>query len=397
MAYVYARVNKHTLKFIRTQRNISFEYITRISKFTRDKVEQWENIESDKWPTINQAKALAKCYHVPFAGLYMNSEDINVKHLPRISNKRTLVESINDESAINLAIMDLIYARDYYMEVKKAFGETIPKFDLSLLGNDIFKWSAAIRNYLGFSIDEQCKLKSTRKLYLYLREKIENKGIFVQCFEGVAPEIMRGVAIYDTEVPIIGINDEDRYPAKIFTMLHEIVHIIKRSSSMCNEINNTYLGDAEEIFCNAVAGEILIPTSYILLDYDGLGESDFDLIKIDKIAKRYSVSSEVTARGLLDVGICSKEWYRKVSEALNEKFFREKEEAKLQRLENGKKGIPRNMPREGIDRTSSDMCRLLVMGYSEGFFDKSDISTCVGIKVKHINGFIGEVLKWFRQ
>ena len=60
MAYVYARVNKHTLKFIRTQRNISFEYITRISKFTRDKVEQWENIESDKWPTINQAKALAK-------------------------------------------------------------------------------------------------------------------------------------------------------------------------------------------------------------------------------------------------------------------------------------------------------------------------------------------------
>ena len=121
------------------------------------------------------------------------------------------------------------------------------------------------------------------------------------------------------------------------------------------------------------------------------------MLKVDKIAKRFSVSSEVTARRLFDVGIGSKSWYREVSNALNDRFLRTKEEAKQQRLESGKSGIPRNMPREAVDRTSSDMCRILVKGYSEGFFDKSDIAKCVGIKEKHINGFIGEVLKWYRQ
>ena len=52
------------------------------------------------------------------------------------------------------------------------------------------------------------------------------------------------------------------------------------------------------------------------------------------------------------------------------------------------------MPREAIDRTSKAMCDALVKGYSEGLFDKADISARVGIRQKHINKFVSEVMGW---
>ena len=59
--YIYARINKNTLRFVREQKAISFDYVTRITKFKEDKLSLWENGDSDKFPTINQAKAIAKC------------------------------------------------------------------------------------------------------------------------------------------------------------------------------------------------------------------------------------------------------------------------------------------------------------------------------------------------
>lgn len=396
MAYIKARVNKETLKYIRVQRQISFDYIYRTTKCSQDKIELWENSDEDEWPTINQAKLLAKCYHVPFAGFYMNREDINKKNIPDIRNMRQLLHPVNDESAVNLAILDLLYDRDFYTETKKEFKERIPKFDLYITGNSVNSWAREIRSYLRLKIEKQYKIPSPRQLYLLIRDKIESKGIFVQCFKGVDLEIMRGLAIYDQEgIPIIGINDNDRSPAKLFTMLHELVHIIKRSASMCNEMYNSFTTAPEEVFCNAVAGEVLVPSDIIRTEFDGYDDSYFGLDKVDQLAKRFAVSSEVVARRLLDCKICPNSWYIVISKQLSDRYIHSKEASKLQRKLSGKNGIPRNMPREAVDRTSTDMCRVLVRGYSEGFFDRTDLSSHIGIKEKHIDTFVAEVLKWY--
>lgn len=114
--YIYARINKDTLRFIREKKAISFDYVTRITKFKEEKIVLWENDESGKFPTINQAKSIAKCYRIPFAGLYMNASDINVKHLPQMRNLRTLPDAVVDNSALNLAISDILSARDLLIE-----------------------------------------------------------------------------------------------------------------------------------------------------------------------------------------------------------------------------------------------------------------------------------------
>ncbi len=392
-ALVYAKVNKETLRFIRDKKQVSFDYIERIAKFPEAKITLWEDPASEKLPTINQAKKLAQCYRVPFAGFYMNSADINVKHLPRIVNKRTMLGAVSDDSAVNLAILDLINERDFYVETKEALRETIPVFDLQISDSlPATEWARIIRDYFDIKLVDQYRSGSKRKFYLYLREKIEAKGIFIQGFQKVDVGTLRGVAIVDNSMPIIGINDDDRYPAKSFSILHELVHIIKRTSSICNDMFGFNPWDNEEVFCNAVAGEVLVPRVALREAVKGFAALDLD--SVDAIAEKFSVSSEVIARRLLDTGKCDRHWYELISNELSQRVISEKEKQKADRQMGGN-GIPRNMPREAIDRTSTAMCDALLKGYSEGIFDKADISAHIGIGQKHINKFVSEVMGWY--
>lgn len=393
-ALVYAKVNKETLRFIRVKKQVSFDYVERITKFPQTRISLWENLSVDDLPTINQAKKLAQCYRVPFAGFYMNSIDINIKHLPRLVNKRTMIGAISDDSAVNLALLDLINERDFYVETKEILHETIPIFDLQIPDSlSVVEYARIIREYFDISLDEQYHCASKRKFFLYIRKKIEERGVFIQGFKKVDIGTLRGVAIVDGSMPIIGINDEDRYPARSFSILHELVHIIMRSSSICNDMFGSNSLDSEEVFCNAVAGETLVPKSALFDITNNITQYTID--SVDSIANKFSVSSEVIARRLYDTGKCNKVWYEKISDELTRRWQTEKDNLKTA-VKNGLVDGPRrNMSREAVDRTSTSLCELLLKGYSKGLFDKADISTHIGVGQKHINKFISEVMGWY--
>lgn len=392
---VYAKINKTTLEFIRAQLQVSFDYIERNTTFSQQKICGWEDVNTEIWPTINQAKSLAKCYHIPFAGLYMNSSDIIVRHLPVLRNMRTTVDAVSDESAVNLAVWDLLCARDFYIEAKNELHEAIPVFALDILSNNVIEWARQIRSYFGINIDNQCSSSSTRQFYLYLRDCIESKGIFVHNFAGVDTLVTRGLAICDSSMPIIGLNENDRYPAKSFSMIHELVHIIKRTSSICNDMYNAFSAYDEEVFCNAVAGEVLAPKQIIINECGSYTPTELTLAVIDRIAKKLSVSSEVIARRLLDLDRIDGSRYQLITRQLSDRFVAERDAMK-EELKRSGQGIPRNMSREAIDRTSSEMCKVLIHGYSEGIYDKKDVSHRIGISEKHFDKFVLEVLKWYR-
>lgn len=160
--YVYARINKETMKFIRETKAITLDYVSRITKYSSSKIELWENSGTDKFPTINQAKSIAKCYRVPFAGLYMNANDINIKHLPKVRNLRTLPDTTLDNSALNLAIIDVLSARDLLIDSKIALHENMSPFAIQAVDSeDVNQWAKTIREELELSIDVQYGCQST--------------------------------------------------------------------------------------------------------------------------------------------------------------------------------------------------------------------------------------------
>lgn len=392
--YIYAKINKDTLKFIREKKGISFDYILRIANFTQERIAIWEDTASNKFPTINQAKVIAKCYRIPFAGLYMNSADINVHHLPSMRNLRTLPDSTVDDSSLNLAIVDILNARDLLIESKNALKEHIPQFTLSIDASyDVSIWAKTIRDLLGISSDIQYKIPTARQFYLFVRKKVEETRVFVHCFTGIDTKVVRGFAIYKDKLPIIGLNNEDRYPAKTFSIIHELVHLIKRSSAICNEMYNSFSSQMEEIFCNAVAGEVLVPKTNLIKQLGSYTVDEIDYNLVDSLATKFSVSKEVVCRRLFDIGRISQQQFNALNNTIRINFETEREKAKEYRRLTGA-SIPRNMSREAIDKNSFSLCKTFYHGYQEGYFDKQDVSRYLGIKQKHIDKFMSEVSRW---
>lgn len=382
-----ALINKSTLRFIREKTNVSFDYIYKKTKFPKEKIIKWEEPNNNELPTFNQAKILANCFQIPFAGLYMKAEDIRIKRFPKLKNKRIVFGTNTiDESAINLAVLDLLNFRDFILDNTKK--ESLSRFSPITLDDDFIIWANWIRK--SFMIDEaiQLKCKSTRQFYLYVRNQIEQKGILVQGFKSVDVETLRGVSIFFDIMPIIGINENDRYPAKIFSMIHELVHLLKNDPSYCNAFFSSFAFEQEEVFCNAVAGEFLVPKKILIEKCSGLLQIDDGFVKT--LAKTFSVSREVIIRRLFDTGFINEPNYR--MRAL--KYSKEIEQEKEAKKRNGSNQFKPNIIIKTFDRVSPSFLSAFHRGYAEGKYDKQDFARYLNINQIHVDKIINEVSKW---
>jgi len=399
VATLKALINKETLKVICETKRVETSYIANvIGCKPTSKVDEWLKSTSDILPTFNQAKKVAVCLHIPFAGLYMNPDDVPKHKLPKIVNQRTLPEGYSsDESALNIAIADLLEARDLLISIEQELNEPIVPFSVNINTNtSTDKVAAEIREVFDISLDEQFKKTSSRQFYLYVRQQVEAKGIFIHCFTDVDLEMARGLAIFDNLMPVIGLNENDRPPAKTFSIIHELVHLLKRQSSLCNEFISAFSNNAEEIFCNSVAGELLVPKDALFVKLRSRNlASDFTIKDIQRLADDFSVSKEVIIRRLLDNGVISKVEYSTYNDEFHKIIKLEKEERRVARAEGRAVTIPKYPNREAIDRTSSSLCRSLFRGYTENVFSKQDISRYLGISQKYADKFLGEVSRWY--
>ena len=391
-----AFINKNTVKFIIEGKKVSNEYLLKHCRCNPELLEKWLNESSAVYPLINQAKKLAFCLHVPFAALYMNSCDIKIKSIPTIRNYRTIQNSeAIDDSLLNITIQDMMITRDFLLEARNCMQLPPAKFnDLTPESNDPKVWSERIRQYFSIDINHQFNCSNSREFYLYLRRKIEEKGLFIYCFNGIDVEIIRGIAISDEVMPMIGINVKDRYPAKIFSIIHELVHIYKRQSSFCNEMKSSFETKQEEKFCNAVAGEFLVPSYEIhnLLSNDEVNSIDYILIK--SLAQKFKISKDVIIRKLFDLEIISDRQYNEFNEQVKKELDGvANSNGKVNQRKN-KRNTSRSMYKSIIVKISSSICKVLYEGYCRAIYDDIDISNYLGLDVNQVKLFLQEVEKW---
>lgn len=397
-----ALINKDTLHTICEAKQVTCSYIACMTKCREEKIEKWTDPSDLLRPTFNQAKKIAKCLHIPFAGLYMRPVDVPLHKLPKIKNYRSFPNGfVGDDSSLNIAIFDLIQTKRFFVETKEELGEMIRPFSFKLKApdGDVLGWANEIRSLFDLDIDIQVRTPSTRKFYLYVRHQIEKQGIFINCFTDVDLEIARAIALYDDLIPIIGINEDDRPPAKTFSIIHELTHILKRQSSLCNAMYNSYTKNQEEVFCNAVAGEVLVPQSALKVILTKWRTDEVLGIKnIQEIADHFSVSKEVTIRRLLDIGRIESPAYEAYADEFRRIYEQEREEQReeqrLARKEGRNSGFSQPPERKAIDRTSSELCKALFKGYAEELFSKKDVSHFLGIGQQYVDKFLREVSLW---
>jgi len=337
---------------------------------------------------------------IPFAALYMTVDTITplIPTKPSVQNRRIMEVANQDDSAVNLAIIDLLQARDFYIETETLLERNIAKFAVQFcLDEDVKKWADKIRADFGIDLDRQYKAPSSRQFYLYLKNRIEEQGVFIQEFIKVDIDTLRAMAIYQNKdtMPIIGINEKDRPPAKCFSLIHELVHIIKRTSSICNVMyDNTFSQNQEEVFCNAVAGELLAPAEAINSILINKSYNLNDLSDISILADKFRVSRQVIIYRLSNLGMISPINRDTMISLINDEFLSDKEEQKRLKEAGIQSPFGTNPAQKAMDKTSLSLSKAIYAGYCEDVFSKYDVAQILSIKTKHIDKYFAEVIKW---
>jgi Zn-dependent peptidase ImmA (M78 family) len=151
-----------------------------------------------------------------------------------------------------------------------------------------------LRELIGIDLDQQLKWKSESEAYKNWRTTIEEKlGILVFQFS-MPIEELQGFCMTDNLPYIIVTNSNHSYSGRIFTIFHELAHIIRHQSGMCL-VDKVEQDQKEEWACNTFAGCFLAPIQTII-------PTD-DLKEIGTYSKKLKVSREVYLRRLKEEGL----------------------------------------------------------------------------------------------
>ena len=152
--------------------------------------------------------------------------------------------------------------------------------------------------------------QNSRVAFNQLRARAESAGVFVILQDNLGShrsrlplKLFRAFVIADNIVPFIVINSQDINPAKSFSLLHELVHLLLNQTGFsAPEFDSTI-----EEFCNRVAGEWLLPTDKLHALSINRRTAFEDLTgTIEEFARRSNLSHTMVATRLSQGGIISK-------------------------------------------------------------------------------------------
>jgi len=155
--------------------------------------------------------------------------------------------------------------------------------------NDSSSFNTVLRELLDIRIEEQINWQADFEAYRNWRNAVEDRlGILVFQFPMPMDEV-HGFCLTDKLPYAIVTNSNHSYTGRIFTIFHEIAHIIRHQSGVCLYERATER-QTEEWECNLSAGKFLVP--------DNMTERTNDLKLIAHYASKLKVSREVYLRRL---------------------------------------------------------------------------------------------------
>lgn len=282
------------------------------------KLKDWEQGKSH--PTLKQLESFAKKTHVPL-GVFFLSEPPQ-EQLP-IPDYRTAGSTpLNQPSPELLETIYLCQQRQawYIDHIKSHQAEPLDFVGSTTLNADIIQIAAEIRRTLCLDLEQRKQISTLEdSLYPFI-EQIERQGILVMV-SGVVesnnnrqldPEEFRGFALVDKYAPLIFINAKDTKAAQIFTLAHELAHTWLGKEGVSNIQIQTVDREPEkqvERWCNQVAAELLVPLKNLEETY--LPDEELQT-EIDRLKRRYKVSTLVILRRLYDLKAIKKGEFKQI-------------------------------------------------------------------------------------
>ena len=274
--------------------------ITEASETFR-KIEAWEAGES--FPTYPQLEQLADKFKLPIAVFFFPAPP----SIPPISESfRTLPEPQFEEipREVRLLLRKAKALQLNLAELNQGINpaERLITHDLSFPTNvSINEMARRVRKYLGVTLEEQCAWPTDEEALEIWRQVLSDVGIFV-FKDAFKVDDYSGFCLYDDAFPIIYVNNSSAKTRQVFTLFHELAHLIFHTSGIDtreDEYIPALADDAQriEIICNRFAAQFLVPEEAFEAAFRGKPVSEDTA---EELAGLFHVSREFIFRKFLD-------------------------------------------------------------------------------------------------
>lgn len=290
--------------------------------------------------TLEQAAKKTKIPLEKLENYEKQGGDIPINHLEKISEayKRTLAfffllkvpeDAVEPKSfrIVYSSESDLQFSPSAYLAIRRAryvqavIEELSDKkidynFPNATTKSKVDELSDWMRNFVGITFEEQRKWSSPGEALREWKRALEAKDIFV-IQHSLSKDAISAFCLADKKPYIIALNSAEHLNRRIFSLFHEIGHLLLHQSGICspNDLSrNSYQYVQIEKFCNQFAASLLLPATIFKSDADVamLAKTPFkqwEQKDIGNIAAKFRVSREVVVRRFLTLGYIDEDDY----------------------------------------------------------------------------------------
>ena len=273
------------------------------------KIAEWESGMAA--PTYGQLEGLSDKFKVPVAVFFFPEPP----KLPPVEETfRTLEPAQLDEIPPRIRLL-LRKARAFQIGLDELNQGRNPAERLITRGlsfrltDPVESIAVQARGYLGVSFEEQFKWQDDDSALKAWRKALLDVGVYVfkDAF-GKEQSDYSGFSLYDSEFPIIYVNNSTAKTRQIFTLFHELAHLLFRTSgvdTLQDDFIDSLAHDKRqiEIICNRLAACILMPEDVFDQELAKRPHSESSEDKAAKLAQRFNVSREAIYRRFLERGL----------------------------------------------------------------------------------------------
>ncbi|MCY3796406.1 MAG: XRE family transcriptional regulator [Chloroflexi bacterium] len=337
------------------------------------KIAEWES--GGPGPTYLQLEEIAKALRLPMAVFFFPEPP----DLPPIEETfRTIGSEQFDEIPPNVRLL-LHKARSFQLGLSdlnngRNPADSLIVRDLQLNLDDTIESAAyRIRSALGVSLDAQLEWRGDTDIALKAwRSAFFRVGVFV-FKDAFSAEDYCGFSLYDVEFPVIYINNSNPKTRQIFTLIHELAHLLFRTSGVdrLGEFGNKPQDEMTRVErrCNALAGAILVPDAAFA---DELPVGPLPRVDAQRLANKFSVSREVIYRKFVDREIIAQAEYDAAVEAWKAQLGE-------------RKGSGGNYYRTKIAYLGEEYISLVLRRFYQGRFEEEELAYYLDTKLGNID------------
>ncbi len=242
----------------------------------------------------------------------------------------------------------------------------------------------------GFSLREFRGRATVEQAFNYLREKLEESGIFVVLLGNLGSyhtnipiETFRGFAIADAVAPFVVINDRDSKAAWSFTALHEVVHLWLGTTGVSGANSEARI----EQYCNDIAGEVLLPTAEAAdLAFIRRASLNEAVEAVSTFARNRKISQAMVAYKLLRSGVIGEERWGALRDYFRNEWLASKE--KQEDADRGEGGPNYYVVKR--HRLGSALLGLVRQSLGEGLLTHTKAGQVLGVKPRNVEPLLHE-------